>query len=141
MLTVSADTTYNQVTYGSGPNRFRIADFGLRIVRLRAVQSTIRNLKSAITKQPFSEQTGVYPHMLMYGEFDPGSGRTLAACLRNASRAGYASTERSRCLRALRAPFFGKGRSLLGEGCGSRGVLAADGLGGSVVSGERSRNT
>ncbi len=24
----------------------------------------------------------------MYGEFDPGSGRTLAACLRNASRAG-----------------------------------------------------
>ena len=24
----------------------------------------------------------------IYGEFDPGSGRTLAACLRNASRTG-----------------------------------------------------
>ena len=31
------------------------------------------------------------------GEFDPGSGRTLAACLRNASRAGSnPSGERSR---------------------------------------------
>src|SRR5438552_3593080 len=30
----------------------------------------------------------------IYGEFDPGSGRTLAACLRNASRAGQRSTER-----------------------------------------------
>lgn len=27
------------------------------------------------------------PDKISYGEFDPGSGRTLAACLRNASRA------------------------------------------------------
>ena len=34
-----------------------------------------------------------------YGEFDPGSGRTLAACLRNASRTDSSNTvsgERSR---------------------------------------------
>ena len=36
---------------------------------------------------------------VFYGEFDPGSGRTLAACLRNASRTGglrAVSGERSR---------------------------------------------
>ena len=30
-------------------------------------------------------------HQKTDGEFDPGSGRTLAACLRNASRAGEQS--------------------------------------------------
>lgn len=38
-------------------------------------------------------------HSFFYGEFDPGSGRTLAACLTHASRAvrpfrGYTSGER-----------------------------------------------
>ena len=38
-------------------------------------------------------------HRFFYGEFDPGSGRTLAACLTHASRAerpfrGYSSGER-----------------------------------------------
>ena len=38
---------------------------------------------------PISSEMG--SHQFSDGEFDPGSGRTLAACLRNASRAGEQS--------------------------------------------------
>jgi len=34
--------------------------------------------------------SAISSHQFIDGEFDPGSGRTLAACLRNASRAGVA---------------------------------------------------
>jgi hypothetical protein len=43
--------------------------------------------------------SGFFLFVVFYGEFDPGSGRTLAACLTHASRAerplwGYSSGER-----------------------------------------------
>ena len=34
---------------------------------------------------------GINPQVFNHGEFDPGSGRTLATCLRNASRTGEQS--------------------------------------------------
>jgi len=64
---------------------------------------------------------------ILYGEFDPGSGRTLAACLRNASRAGMLRIQVAGC-RAQDA-----GDCLLRT---AECLLNAE-----QTSGERSRNT
>ena len=61
-----------------------------RKATVNAVRCATRSLKtiSSVTQKYQSSAMQVVPTMrLSHGEFDPGSGRTLAACLIHASRA------------------------------------------------------
>ena len=76
---------------------------------------------------PPSEELTQVLHQFSDGEFDPGSGRTLAACLRNASRAVRLSTEPPSTRKgSVFTDFFNKGSVfadflLLGTEVGWRG--------------------
>jgi hypothetical protein len=73
-----------------------VADsFEVFLIQVSLIVSDSEDRLMLLTLQPF----GVGLSIFFNGEFDPGSGRTLAACLTHASRAvrllrGYTSGER-----------------------------------------------